>query len=239
MNDVVVGCGEVGSALVHVLEMAGRHVFRWDPYKNLAEEPDGPVDVLNLCFPYSKDFVKQAKEYIKQFDPRLTIIHSTVKPGTTRKIGRKVAYSFVRGRHQDDMAPQMLIHTKHVGCAAELRLTWATEYLESLGFEVDPYIVPEAVEYGKLMDTTYYGICIAATKMFKEHADKLGIPWEALAEINRAYNIGSIAVGHPEWVRPELYPVPGPIGGHCVVTNTNILQEDFSHKLLDAIIEAK
>jgi hypothetical protein len=51
--------------------------------------------------------------------------------------------------------------------------------------------------------------------------------------------MGVRAAGHPEFVRPDLIPTEGKIGGHCVRENSIILQKDFESKLLEAIVEAK
>lgn len=235
--DIIVGAGEAGQALGKVIEKAGKDYLLHDPAKGHSAS-GMKADVLHICFPYSEEFVSQAKEYIKKFQPNMTIIHSTVEVGTTRKVGENVVYSFIRGKHNIDMAEMMLINTKHLGCADPATLWKATSYLVNLGFETDPYNEPEVVEFGKLWDTTYYGICIAATKMAKSMADHYGLNWTYLAEMNSAYNEGAIKFNHPEWVRPELDPTPGPIGGHCVIPNTKILQKTFNHKLLDAVVEA-
>lgn len=239
MVDIIVGAGEVGTGMGKIFEQAGNEVRYHDPYKEVFAET-AEQTVLHLCFPYSDKFVEQAKEYIKHFDPVLTIIHSTVEPGTTEQIGDDVVVSFVRGRHKEGIEQTVAIHYKPLGCKNKDIAYKAAAHLIKAGFNVSEiYTNPRAVELQKLLDTTYYGVCIAYTKMAKELADKWGVEWEAIAEGNKEYNLGVLAVGHPEWVRPELEPMAGPIGGHCVVPNAKILMEKFPHKLLEAIIEAK
>lgn len=239
MVDVVIGAGEVGTAIGTVLKESGRTIHYHDPTKGLEFDLTKDVDVLNICFPYSEEFVEQSRQYIKKFKPRLTIIHSTVAVGTTEQVGRDVVYSFVRGRHTEGIEKTIKIHEKSVGCMDDEKAQQAVSYLVSAGFTISDIYEPRAVELQKLVDTTYYGICIAATKMFKEMADYYGVEWQAISEGNKDYNTGVVRVGHPEWQRPVLEPTPGLIGGHCVVPNARILQKDFSHKLLEAIVEAK
>jgi len=236
--DIVVGAGEVGLAIGELISNSGRDVMFHDPAKGKSAS-GFTCDVLHICFPYSEEFVEQAKQAIDKFKPNLTIIHSTVKVGTTRKVGKDVVYSFVRGKHDKGMAEMMLLNTKHLGCLDKNKMWEATAYLVNLGFETDPYNDPDVVEFGKLWDTTYYGICIAATKMAKEMADSYGLDWSFVAEMNSAYNEGALRFGHPKWVRPELDPLPGKIGGHCIIPNIRILQQDFNHKFLDGVVEAK
>src|SRR5271169_5858252 len=98
---LVVGIGEVGGALADVMERSGP-VLRHDLQPIDFREPIG---VMHLCFPFKSQlqFNQTALSYLERFKPTLSIIHSTVLPGTTRMIatasGSDVAYSPVRGKH--------------------------------------------------------------------------------------------------------------------------------------------
>ena len=83
-NTLVVGLGEVGSALSQVLRRTGR-VFEHDIERC---EFDEPIGVMHLCIPFTRpaDFEATALSYIQRFKPELTIINSTVVPGTSRAI---------------------------------------------------------------------------------------------------------------------------------------------------------
>ena len=96
--DLVIGVGEVGGPLADLLE-AKRTVVRLDV--GSGSVADG-VDVMHVCFSFGDSFSDAVTEYITEHNPRLTVIHSTVVPGTTRNVartGRNVVYSPVRGRH--------------------------------------------------------------------------------------------------------------------------------------------
>jgi UDP-N-acetyl-D-mannosaminuronate dehydrogenase len=226
---MILGYGEVGQALY---KLAGGDIHDPDKGYNF----DGKCDVLNVCIPYSTKFVEIVKDAIKKFEPKLTIIHSTVKVGTTRLIG-DVAYSFVRGKHPNML--EMIKHTKHIGAVDPKTAYAAKTYLESLGFKTQIHYTPESVEFGKLFDTYYYGVCVALIKDAKRMADFYNIDWKNIEDINRTYNLGVIKTEHYEYIRPQLIPFGGKIGGHCVVSNAKLLQEDFKSKLLDAIVEAE
>src|SRR5207249_6289224 len=64
---------------------------------------DGECAVLHICYPFSERFVRTAVQYIEQNHPALTVINSTVAPGTTRLVHRftraPIVYSPVRGKH--------------------------------------------------------------------------------------------------------------------------------------------
>jgi len=237
MVDLVIGKGEVGTGIGVNIKKNGRKVIFHDPKKGIIAKKQ-KTDVLNICIPYSDQFVKIGKEYIKYFEPKLTIIHSTVRVGTSRKIG-DVAYSFVRGRHPN-LAEQMVVYCKHIGAVNKKTLDLASKYLKLIGFkEIQKHDNPETVEFGKLYDTSYYGVVIAWVKAAKKMADFYEVDWEDIKKIDESYNAGVIKTKQPHFIRPVLKPMPGPIGGHCVVPNAKILKLDFEDSFLDAIINAK
>src|SRR5271166_1294612 len=112
---LVVGLGEVGGALAEVLEHKNP-VLRHDIERR---EFSDRIGVMHLCFPFTSraQFEPLAIDYIRRFKPELTIINSTVLPGTTRSISEKtgtpVAYSPVRGKHVK-MAKDLLHYVKFV-----------------------------------------------------------------------------------------------------------------------------
>ena len=113
-HDIIVGMGEIGSTIFKLLEgglsknLTG---IDQDPAKNksvgveLVQPVDNScVDVLHVCIPYvNTGFIQTVLAYSKQFSPKEIVIHSTVKPGTTLDIQKKleipVVYSPVRGIH--------------------------------------------------------------------------------------------------------------------------------------------
>ncbi len=117
---LVVGLGEVGSALSQVLKRNGR-VLEHDIERR---EFDEPVGVMHLCFPFTRqdDFIATSLSYIERFKPELTIINSTVVPGTSRLIAQQasvpLAYSPVRGKHVR-MEQDLLKYRKFVAASDE------------------------------------------------------------------------------------------------------------------------
>jgi len=97
---IIVGLGEVGKPLLEIIKK--RHeVFGVDI--DLAA-PLKRCDVMHVCFPFRDGkFVSQVVGYIGRYQPDLTIINSTVAPGTSRRIagesGAFVVNSPVRGKH--------------------------------------------------------------------------------------------------------------------------------------------
>src|SRR5437764_14263102 len=80
---IVVGLGEVGKPLFEIISI--RHQAFWIVIDLAA--PLNRCDVMHVCFPFRDEkFVGQVVEYIGRYQPALTIINSTVAPGTTRRI---------------------------------------------------------------------------------------------------------------------------------------------------------
>ena len=117
---VIVGLGEVGKPLLEIMKSR---------YRTFAVDINQPAsvsqcDVMHICFPFKNEkFVGRVIEYIHQYQPALTVINSTVAPGTTRRIavesGTAVVHSPVRGKHAR-MQEEMLHYTKFIG-ALDLR----------------------------------------------------------------------------------------------------------------------
>jgi len=76
---VIVGLGEIGKPLLDI--MKGRYrTFGVDINQ---PAPVSQCEVMHICFPFQSDkFVRQVVEYIHQYRPALTVINSTVAPGT-------------------------------------------------------------------------------------------------------------------------------------------------------------
>ena len=110
MRTLILGTGEIGTSLARVLSRA-HVVYGKDKEGEIkffdfgspvpATSKNDTWDVLNICYPPSKDFVKITKVYIAQYKPKVTIIHSTVAPGTTIKCGPNVVHSPIHGKHPD------------------------------------------------------------------------------------------------------------------------------------------
>ena len=104
VKDLIIGYGQVGRSLQQVFD--NRLIY--DPPAGIYLEYAWQTKFLHICYPYFKNFIKQTLEYIEEFQPYATIIHSTVPVGTTQQINthlirRKqnisVFHSPVRGMH--------------------------------------------------------------------------------------------------------------------------------------------
>lgn len=225
---LIVGLGEVGAALAEVIERR-RPVLRHDL------EPrqfDAPIGVMHICIPFhsSAQFEDAVCGYVERFSPALTIVNSTVLPGTTsaiaRRTGKPVAYSPVRGKHVR-MAQDLLHYAKYVAAADGETAARAQGHFEELGMTVRRMSKPQTLELAKLAETTYFGVQIAFAQELDRYARRLG------ADYAEAINLFE----EVEFL-PRTRYFPGFIGGHCVIPNIQLLRELADSRLLKAVLES-
>jgi UDP-N-acetyl-D-mannosaminuronate dehydrogenase len=224
---IVVGLGEVGKPLLNILK--GRHQTFGVDINQAASV--SRCEVMHICFPFeSGKFVAQVVEYIHQYRPPLTVINSTVAPGTTRSIavesGTAVVHSPVRGKHAR-MQEEMLHYTKFVGALDVKSGQRAVEHFEEVGMKAKLLSSPEASEIAKLTETTYFGLMIAWAQEVERYCMKLGANYD---EVVCFYD-------EIKFFPPVKY-FPGVIGGHCVMPNIALLRQQFPSGLLEAIVES-
>jgi UDP-N-acetyl-D-mannosaminuronate dehydrogenase len=224
---VIVGLGEVGKPLFEIIKT--RHqVFGVDIDLTA---PLSRCDVMHICFPFrDQKFISQVVEYIKRYQPALTVVNSTVAPGTTRRIagesGGSVVNSPVRGKHAR-MQQEMLHYTKFIGALDPESGARAVDHFESVGMRTKLLGSPDATEVAKLTETTYFGLMIAWAQEVERYCKEVGANYE---EVVSFYDeIGFF---------PQVKYFPGVIGGHCVMPNIDILRQQFPSGLLQAIVQS-
>jgi len=174
---LIIGLGEVGRPLLELL--AEKH-----PTIGIDIEPvttDGVCRVLHICYPFTESFVGTTVKYIEEKGPSLTIINSTIAPGTTRAIygltHRPVAYSPVRGKHFK-MGQDMLHYAKFVGGINKDSSLQAAEHFQSIGMKTKTLSSPEAAELAKLTETTYFGLQIAYAQELERYCNELSVEYD-------------------------------------------------------------
>ena len=139
-------------------------------------------DVMHVCFPFrDKEFVRQVSEYIGRYQPDLTIINSTVAPGTSRRIAQEsskaVVNSPVRGKHAC-MREEMLHYTKFIGALDPESGARAAQHFESVGIRSKVLGSPETTEIAKLTETTYFGVLIAWAQEVERYCKEVGADYD-------------------------------------------------------------
>ena len=233
----IVGHGQVGQAVAKLYSETDTtktwfsfdKILIYDPYQGMLDDISD-VDILNVCIPYTKDFVSIVKDL--PTPNWYTVIHSTVPVGTTEKFGHKFLHSPVRGVHPH-LYEGLKTFVKFIGGDEQLAEAYSG-HLKTLGVETHICKDAKTTELSKLADTTYYGLCIAFTSDMKKLCDEYDLDFmEVMTKYNNTYNEGYKKLGKPNVVRPVLYPTDK-IGGHCVIPNAKLLPRT---KLIDGLLD--
>jgi UDP-N-acetyl-D-mannosaminuronate dehydrogenase len=239
------GFGEIGQAVYKVYQNSGLNFSFFVKDLNRNDELKD-IDVLNVAIPFndSFNFIDTVKDVIQSSGAKLVIIHSTIAVGTTRALKQsfpavKIVHSPCRGIHPN-LYEGLLTFPKFVGATNDEDLDVAAKHLTSLKLKTVNCDNCETTELAKLLDTSYYGICIAYHGEAKKACDKFGANFEqVMTTYNQTYNEGYTILGKQNVVRPVLLPPDGGIGGHCVVENAELLSKQFQSPALDLIVHYK
>jgi UDP-N-acetyl-D-mannosaminuronate dehydrogenase len=224
---VVVGMGEVGRPLFQILSRK----FECAAVDIEPVEIKKPCSALHICYPFqAPNFVGTTAGYIQKYRPAVTIINSTIAPGTTRKVqalatDQAVAYSPVRGKHAK-MESDMLRYKKFVAACHPDALNRAVNHFSEAGFKTATFPSPELGELAKLLETTYLGILIA----WAQEVERLAAQYGGKFEDVNAF------VEEIDFLPSGVFP--GRIGGHCVMPNIAILRTQLKSKFLDTVVES-
>jgi len=236
VNVLIIGAGEIGSAIGTVMEAAGMTVGYRDADETKNCGPAKEIDFMHICFGYNDSFVKNLVDYMRWYKPIITVINSTIPVGLTRELdpvfGRreyhgenwKIAHSPVRGRHYD-LVKQIKMYKKYVGAIDEKIGREVAAHFWRAGIPSMYLGKPEITELGKLLDTSYYGACLALHQEYQRLCDAAGV---SITEAHSVWNDDANdqfrkIEGCDHLVKPTL--TPGFIGEHCVMPNLELLKE--------------
>jgi hypothetical protein len=222
MRELIIGAGEIGQSLHRVLgAVPNSQVY----IRDIDSALDGKFAVLHICFPYSERFVDIVHMYREQYQAELVIIHSTVKPGTTRQLGKGAVHSPVMGRHPH-LDDGIRTFTKFIGAVNMADSVKVHDILKRVGITTRIFNSPEETELAKILCTTYYGWNIVFEKEVHRICQEHGVDFDHVYTAwNHAYNEGYTKLDEPQFVRPVLQHMPGPSGGHCIRPNLELLSD--------------
>lgn len=217
VDHLVIGAGEVGSALHTLLGRACDVVLRD------IGEVDLRARTLHIAFPWSDEFAGQVAAYEQAHRADLVIVHSTVPVGTCDPRGW--VHSPVRGRHPDLVAG-LSASVKHCGGA---RAAEAALVFRSCGLRVDIHDRAAETEAGKLWELVQFGLQVRVEQAIHAWCVERGLdPDVVYRQFADAYNDCYRLLGQPQFARPVLDHVPGPIGGHCVRACAELLDHPLA-----------
>jgi len=222
-RSLIVGMGQIGSALKEILSKT----YDWDNLagfdrKGSFGDLEKSFDIMHVCFPYDNDFIEQVQIYQAKYKPKYTVIHSTVKVGTCWQLN--AISSPVLGIHPN-LESGIKTFIKFLGGE---QASEVADYFRRAGLKIYITEKSETTELMKILDTTFYGVCIEYTKDVKRQCEKYGVPFEAWTLWTDNYNKGYKELGHQEFTRPNLVPIQTSIKGHCILPNTELLETPFT-----------
>lgn len=240
MKHLIIGHGQIGQAIHAMLKRSEDETIEtYDVQKNTEDDKkkileSGQLDILHICFPFNEKFVECVKAYIEEFKPIATVIYSTVKIGTTKQLGKNVFHSPVVGRHPN-LYEGVLYGLRFIGTnqgnAHPVDTLW-----DSLGARVKVVNSTDVTEFIKIRSTSKFGINLVWTDYEKSVADDIGMDFNILKEFDEDYNKLYIKLGM-EWAQQYIIDPPGgSIGGHCVIPNAKLLNDQYPNEWLKKII---
>jgi UDP-N-acetyl-D-mannosaminuronate dehydrogenase len=226
MTDIILGMGEMGETLFDLLvdrkfDCVGIDLDNTKCKKYSENEVIKNPEYLHVCLPGEltefTNIVLNWMDKIKNI--QVVIIHSTVKPGTTKIIQEKssipILFSPVRGVHRrflnDIKKYTKFISFDDIEINSKIKID-----LENRFEKIDWMSTTKTAELAKiLVDTTYYGWLINYAQITKMICEKENVDfdemWKFADEIHE--NLGN---------RPKMFP--GIIGGHCVIPNLDLIE---------------
>ena len=227
-KDIVVGLGEIGNPILKLLSKKNIVIgfdldndlmdeIKFEKYKNLK------TSFLHIAIPVTDKFINNILKLYKKFLPECIVIHSTIKPGTTEKLQKKlsvpVIYSATRGIHKR-MIYDLKRYTKFFVISANApRNKWASsryvKVMKDCGIKTKKMSRPETLELAKIIcDTSYLGWLVNYAQLSNLIAIEYNVNydemWSFSDEIHKF--LGN---------RPKMFP--GFIGGHCVIPNLDLI----------------
>ena len=237
-KDVVAGLGEIGLPILKILSKK-ENVVGYDLNEKLMNKTkftklnELPTSFLHVAIPVTTKFNSNLVQLYKKFKPDCIVIHSTIPPGTTEKLQKKldspIIYSATRGIHKR-MLKDLKRYTKFFAISNSApKKQWAiktfSKKMKNYGIKTKQMSKPETLELAKILcDTSYLGWLINYSQITNVIAKNFGINydemWKFSDEIHKI--LGN---------RPKMYP--GYIGGHCVIPNLELI----NNKTLNLIKE--
>lgn len=230
-KDVVAGLGEIGTPILKLLsknyDVVGFDVnIKLMNQKKFNKFGDIETSFLHIAIPISPKFDYNIIQLKKKFKPECIVIHSTISPGTTERLQKKInipiIYSATRGVHKR-MIKDIQRYTKFFAISPNApEKKWASQIfsrkMKKSGIKTKQMSKPETLELAKIIcDTSYLGWLINYSQISNQIAKSYGVNydemWSFSDEIHKF--LGN---------RPKMFP--GYIGGHCVIPNLELMNNE-------------
>ena len=186
---------------------------------------------MHIAIPVTSKFELNILQLYKKFKPECIVMHSTIGPGTTERIQKKLGvpliYSATRGVHKR-MLKDIKRYTKFFAISKNApKKQWAikafSRKMKNCGVKTKQMSKPVTLELSKILcDTSYLGWLINYAQISKIISDKYNVDfdemWSFSDEIHKFLKN-----------RPKMFP--GFIGGHCVIPNLQLIDNELLNQI--------
>jgi hypothetical protein len=238
MNIAIIGFGKVGKAIYNLIRPRLTHderIDKLDPALTLTStlKKEEYYDVIHVTIPFlSKDQYRQAMYSYASLgdDATMWIIHSTLDPNVLTDInpqGHRF-YSPIRNRERQ-MTEEMEVMPWLIAPLILHNFNFLRnpmkDYLQEIGVEYVWYTDAYALAYGKLMETTWFGMEIAFCQMMQIVCQDNDWNFdEAYTHYVQESRIGKDYRMEPVQYIPRSVFVPNVIEGTCVMQNIKLVK---------------
>jgi len=203
-NALIVGMGQLGKSMFELLKRK-YNLFQHDintksvrDYtKNLKREIEvktSPEEAggcpMHICFPFNDDFVESVKKYYEDYKPEVMIIHSSVKPGTTKDLADlKLPVVHSPSIFDDNDFSSICSFRKMIGYDnPDDGLTASNHLRNCCGVALVPH--SKNTEVADVMLGLYAMTCRAFTFELSEMFERFGCEYDVMREILTYNNFG-------------------------------------------------
>ena len=227
-KDVVAGLGEIGLPILKLISRK-ENAVGFDLNRKLMNETKFkkfqslPTRFLHITIPVNENFNSNVIQLYKKFEPKCIVIHSTISPGTTEQLQKKLKipliFSATRGIHKR-MIKDLKRYTKFFAISNNApKKQWAiSEYRKTMkksGIQTKQMSKPKTLELAKILcDTSYLGWLINYAQLTNTIALKYDVNYDEMWTFSDEIHT---LLGN----RPKMFP--GFIGGHCVIPNLQLI----------------
>ncbi len=236
-KDIVCGLGEIGLPIYKIFSKVFP-VEGYDINSNLIPKSRNNLDLhsvrfLHICIPFNKNFNHNVIKLVQKFSPESIVIHSTIKPGTTdflqKKLKIPIIFSATRGVHKR-MKNDLKKYTKFFAIVNNNSNSRNASHnfsqlLKKSKIKSKRMSNPITLELAKIIcDTSYYGWLINYAQMSKIIAQKFNVDYDEMWSFSDEIHeyLGN---------RPKMFP--GFIGGHCVIPNLKLMNDSSLNQIND------
>lgn len=189
--------------------------------------------IMHVCIPFIENYIDVVSDYIEGYQPKLTIIHTTCKVGSTRQLNEKtkqpVVHIPIYGHHTNSsyspvsMVKDMFRYVMSVGAINIETGNLACDYVGRFGFKAELQ-TPETTEFAKIMSTN---LQLDVIKSWEKHHKKVreykDVDWNGVVNI-----IKDVAENEPYGYLNRTYQRLAPVdtkisGKHCLTENKDLL----------------